>query len=341
MAKQEHTYDDICREIKAKQFRPVYVLMGEEPYFIDRITDLLLENVLEETERDFNQILLYGADTKVTDIFNAVRRFPMMSTHQLVVVREAQLIHNLELLVNYVKKPLPSTILVINYKYKTLDRRKTLALAVEKNGILFDSKKIPDYKMPEYILFMLRQRAIETKGNVALMLADYLGNDLELLSKELEKLMILMSGQPVKCITPEIIEKNIGISKDFNNFELQSALARKEILKANRIAHYFERNPHNHPIQATLSVLFNYFSNLLICHYTKDQSEKSLMATFGFRFSIQVKDYQTGLKNYTAMKVFNLIREIRLADVHSKGVDASASLTDGDILKELIYKILH
>ncbi|MDR3262275.1 MAG: DNA polymerase III subunit delta [Tannerella sp.] len=341
MAKQEHSYEDICREIKAGQFCPVYVLMGEEPYFIDRITDLLLEKVLNEAERDFNQIILYGADTKAAEVYNAARRFPMMSARQLVVVREAQLIKDLELLTGYVKKPLASTILVINYKYKTLDRRKTLAAAVEKNGILFDSKKIPDYKMPDYITSLLRRRSIETQGSVAPMLADYLGNDLDLLDKELDKLQILMAGQPVKRITPEIIEKNIGISKDFNNFELQKALAGKDVLKANRIAQYFERDPKNHAIQATISILFNYFSNLLICHYTQDRSEKNLMATLGYRYPIQIKDYQIGLKNYPAMKVFNLIHEIRMADVRSKGVDATSSLTDGEILKELLYRILH
>jgi DNA polymerase-3 subunit delta len=341
MAKQEYSYDDLCREIKAKQYRPIYVLMGEEPFFIDRLTDLLIEHVLDPAERDFNQVILYGADTSVADVFNAVRRFPMMAARQLVVVREAQSIHNLEQLVAYAKKPLASTILVINYKYKTLDRRKAFALAVEKCGVLFDSKKIPDYKMADYITALLRQRAIEVQGNVAPMLAEYLGNDLDLLGKELDKLQILMAGQAQKRLTPEIIEKNIGISKDFNNFELQKALACKDVLKANRIAQYFDRDPKNHPIQVTIPVLYNYFSNLLICYYTPDKSEKSLMAVLGYRFPIQVKDYQLGLKNYSAMKVFTLIHELRLADVHSKGVDATSSLTDGEILKELIYKALH
>jgi DNA polymerase-3 subunit delta len=341
MAKQEFTYDDICREIRAGHFRPVYVLMGEEPYFIDRITDLLLEKVLNEAERDFNRIILYGADVRAADVLNAARRFPMMSDYQLVAVREAQLIGDIDMLTNYVKKPLASTVLVINYKNRTLDRRKSLAAAVEKNGILFDSKKIPDYKMPEFIVSLLQQRAITAQHNVVLMLADYIGNDPELLNKELDKLEILLDGQASKRLTPELIEKNIGISKDFNNFELQSAIARKEVLKANRIIRYFEKDPAAHSIQATLPVLFNYFSNLLICHYAPDKSEKNLMALLGFRFSVQIKDYMTGLRNYSAMKVFLLIHEIRLADARSKGVDATSSLTDGDILKELLYKMLH
>jgi DNA polymerase-3 subunit delta len=341
MAKKEHTYEEICREIKNRTFYPVYFLMGEEPYFIDRISDLLLNSVLKEDEVDFNRIILYCADSEATDVLNAARRFPMMSDYQLVVVREAQQIDKLELLTNYVKNPLKSTVLVINYKYKTLDRRKTLALAIEKNGILFESKKIPDYKMADYIAQTMRLRSIETDRKAAQMLADFLGNDLDLLNKELDKLLILLSDKPVKRITPELIERNVGISKDFNNFELQSAIANKQILKTNRIAHYFERNPKNHPIQTTLPVLFNYFSNLLICHYSQDKSEAGLMKTLGLRYPIQVKDYQTGLRNFNAMKVFHIIHEIRLADARSKGIGATSSLTDGDILKELLYKILH
>lgn len=341
MAKKEYTFNEICNEIIAKKFHPIYVLMGDEPYFMDRITDLLIEHVLRDDERDFNQMILYGADTKTTDILNAVRRFPMMSDYQLVVVREAQLINNLELLLNYANNPLQSTILVINYKYKTLDRRKTFTAAIEKNGILFDSKKIPDYKIPEFIASIVRQKAIETDGKATQMLADYLGNDLNLLHKELDKLLILLANESKKIITPELIEKNVGISKDYNNFELQSSIANKDVLKTNRIITYFRKNPNNHPITVTLSTLFNYFSNLLICYYSSDKSEKTLMTTLGFRFPIQVKDYLFGLRNYPAMKVFTIIHEIRLADAHSKGIDATSSLTEGDILRELIYKILH
>jgi DNA polymerase-3 subunit delta len=343
MAKKEYTYEEICRDIRERKFSPVYFLMGEEPYFIDRITDLLLNTVLTEDELDFNRNLLYGADTQVAEILNAARRFPMMSDYRLVVVREAQLIHKdkLELLTHYVKNPLKSTILVINYKYKTLDRRKSLTLAIEKNGILFESQKIKDYKMADFIAQTMRQRSIETEAKAAQMLADFLGNDLAVLNRELDKLLILLADKPVKKITAELIEQNVGISKDFNSFELVNAVATKQILKANQIAQYFERNPKNNPIQPTLAVLFNYFSNLLICHYSNDKSENSLMNTLGFRFSIQVKDYQHGIRNFSAMKVFNIIHEIRLADARSKGVDATSSLSEGDILKELLYKILH
>jgi DNA polymerase-3 subunit delta len=340
MAKKEHTFEDICRDIKAKQFAPVYMLMGEEPFFMDRITDLLIENVLEESERDFNQTILYGADTDVATIFNAARRFPMMSERQLVVVREAQLIRDMEPLANYVKNPLKSTILVVNYKYKTLDGRKSLAMACDKIGILFESQKIPDYRMPAFITSFLQKRetGIDAKG--AQMLADYLGNDLSRLCKELDKLSILLPDTGVKRITPEMIEQNIGISKEFNNFELLKAIIARNKLKANRIIQYFDKNSKNNPIQVTLGVLFNYFSNLLICHYSNDRSENGLMAALGLRNAFQVKDYQLGIKTFSAMKVFNLIGDIRTADARSKGVE-NASMTDADIMKELLYKMLH
>jgi DNA polymerase-3 subunit delta len=340
MAKNEHTFESICKDIQAKRFSPVYMLTGEEPFFIDRITDLLIENVLDESERDFNQTILYGADTDVTTIFHAARRFPMMAERQLVVVREAQLIRDIETLANYVKNPLHSTVLVVNYKYKTLDGRKSLATTSNKIGILFESKKIPDHKMPAFITSFLQARTIEIDAKGAQMLADFLGNDLGRLCKELDKLSILLPDTAPKRITSELIEQNIGISKEYNNFELLRAITIKDILKANRIIQYFEKNPKDNPIQATLPVLFNYFSNLLICYYSADHSEAGLMNTLGLRYNIQVKDYMLGMKTYSATKVFNLIGEIRTADARSKGVE-KASMTDADVMKELLYKILH
>lgn len=340
MAKNELTYEGICQDIRSKKFAPVYVLMGDEPFFIDQITDLLLENVLDESERDFNQVMLYGADIDAVTIINAARRFPMMSKYQLIVVREAQLVRDIEVLASYVKKPLMSTVLVLNYKYKTLDRRKSLATATDKVGVLFESKKIPDYKMPAFITSLMQQRSIGIDGKAAQMLADFLGNNLSRLSKELDKLVLLLPENGAKRITPELVEQNVGISKEYNNFELLKAIATKDVLKANRIAQYFEKNPKNNPIQATLPVLFNYFSNLLICYYAKDRSENGLMAALGLRGAFQVKDYVLGMRNYPAMKVFNIIHDIRITDARSKGVDNS-SASDAELLKELLYKILH
>lgn len=340
MAKKEFTYESICKDIADRKYAPVYVLMGEEPFFIDQITDLLVDNVLTEEERDFNQSIFYGADADAVSVINAARRFPMMAEHQLIVVKEAQLMRDIELLTAYVKHPLASTVLVINYKYKSLDRRKTLAAAVEKNGILFESKKIPDYKMPGFITGLLQQRSLSIDVKAAQMLSDFLGNDLNRLSKELDKLAIIMAETGSKRVTPELIERNIGISKEYNNFELIKALSAKDVLKANRIAQYFEKNPKNNPLQMTLAVLFNYFSNLLIAYYSKDKSESGLMAAMGLRSAFQLKDYQMGMKHYSAMKVFLSIGEIRKTDASSKGVD-NASASDADLLKELLYKIMH
>ena len=340
MAKKEISYESICKEIAERKFSPIYVLMGEEPFFIDQITDLLIENVLAEEERDFNQSVFYGADADAVSVINAARRFPMMSEYQLIVVKEAQLMRDIELLNAYAKHPLSSTVLVINYKYKTLDRRKSLAATVEKNGILFESKKIPDYKMPGYITGLLQQRSLAIDAKAAQMLSDFLGNDLNRLSKELDKLAIVMAQMGSKRVTPELVERNIGISKEYNNFELIKALATKDVLKANRIAQYFEKNPKTNPLQMTLAVLFNYFSNLLIAYYSKDRSEAGLMAALGLRSAFQLKDYQMGMRHYSAMKVFLSIGEIRKADAASKGVD-NASASDADLLKELLYKIMH
>ena len=340
MAKKEISYESICKEIAERKFSPIYVLMGEEPFFIDQITDLLIENVLAEEERDFNQSVFYGADADAVSVINAARRFPMMSEYQLIVVKEAQLMRDIELLNAYAKHPLSSTVLVINYKYKTLDRRKSLAAAVEKNGILFESKKIPDYKIPGFITGLLQQRSLAIDAKAAQMLSDFLGNDLNRLSKELDKLAIVMAQMGSKRVTPELVERNIGISKEYNNFELIKALATKDVLKANRIAQYFEKNPKTNPLQMTLAVLFNYFSNLLIAYYSKDRSEAGLMAALGLRSAFQLKDYQMGMRHYSAMKVFLSIGEIRKADAASKGVD-NASASDADLLKELLYKIMH
>ncbi|MDR2496379.1 MAG: DNA polymerase III subunit delta [Tannerellaceae bacterium] len=336
MAKKELSFEEICKDVKAKKFVPVYLLMGEEPFFIDQITDLLLENVLNESEKDFNQTILYGAETDAGTIFNAARRFPMMSEYQLVVVREAQDVKNIDILANYAKNPLRSTVLVINYKYKPLDKRKALALNADKMGILFESKKIQDYKMPTFITDLLQKQGIGVDAKSAQMLADFLGNDLCRLNKEIEKLSLLLPETGVRRITPEMIEQNIGISKEYNNFELQRAISVKDILKANRIIKYFEKDPNFRP-HATLTILFAYFSNLLICYYTTNRSDQGLAAALGFPY---INDYKSGMRHFTAMKAFNLIGEIRLANARLNGV-GNLSLTESYIMRELLYKILH
>ena len=238
MAKQELTCEDILRELRAKQYRPVYYLMGEEPYYIDVIADYIEEHVLTETEKEFNQTVVYGADVDVATIINAAKRYPMMSEYQVVIVKEAQAVRNMDELSYYLQKPLNSTILVICHKHGVLDRRKKLAAEIEKKGILFESKKIKETQLPLFITSYMKRKGIDIDPKATVMLADFVGNDLNRLTGELEKLIITLS-KGLTRITPEQIEKNIGISKDYNNFELRNALVEKDVLKANRIVKYF------------------------------------------------------------------------------------------------------
>lgn len=339
MAKQEIACDDILKELRAKQYRPIYYLMGEESYYIDLISDYIAENVLSETEKEFNLTVVYGADVDVATVINAAKRYPMMSEYQVVIVKEAQAIRNLEELSYYLLKPLRSTILVICHKHGTLDRRKKLAAEVEKTGILFESKKVKDAQVPLFIAAYMKKKGIDAEPKASAMLADFIGTDLSRLTGELEKLIITMPKNQ-KRLTPDQVEKNIGISKDYNNFELRSALVDKDILKANRIIKYFEDNPKTNPIQMTLSLLFNFFSNLMLTYYAPDKSEHGIAAMLGLKTTWQARDYMSAMRRYTGIKTMQIVGEIRYADAKSKGVDNS-SLTDGDILRELVFKILH
>jgi DNA polymerase III, delta subunit len=341
MAKKEYTFEEICRDIVNKNFSPVYVLMGEEPYFIDKIEELLVKNVLEDSERDFNQMIFYGSDSDVMNIMNSARRFPMMSKYQLVVIKEAQNLNKIEMLSYYVKAPVMTTVFVICHKYKKLDGRKSLLTEAKKTGVVFDSKKIYDNKMPGFIMSFLKQKSMDIDAKGAQMLADYLGNDISRLEKEVEKLSVIIGNSASKRITPEIIEKNIGISKEFNNFEFVNAIASKDVLRANRIANYFDKNQKLNPIQMVLPAVFNYFVNLMICFYSKDKTERGVMQTLNLQWPMQALDYLHGLRNYKAMKVFEAIHEIRMADAKSKGLDTTSSTNAGDIYKEMLYKIMH
>ena len=341
MAKKEYTFEEICRDIVNKNFAPVYVLMGEEPYFIDKIEELLVQNVLNDTERDFNQMIFYGNDVDVKNIINTARRYPMMSERQLVIIKEAQNLKNIELLSHYVKTPVSSTVFAICHKYKKIDGRKSLVMDAKATGIVFDSKKIYDNKMPGFIVSFMKQRSMDIDGKSAQMLSDYLGNDISRLDKETEKLSVILGDNASRRITPEIIETNIGISKDFNIFEFINAIASKDILRANRIADYFDKNAKLNAPQMVLPAVFNYFVNLMICFYSKDRSERGVMQSLNLQWPFQATDYMNGLRKYNAMKVFEIIHEIRLADAKSKGFGVPSTITPGSIYKELLYKIMH
>ena len=341
MVKREYTFEEICRDIVKKQFAPVYVLMGEEPYFIDKIEELLVKNVLSDSERDFNQMIFYGSDSDPLTIINCARRFPVMSERQLVMVKEAQNLSKIEMLSHYIKMPVPSTIFVICYKYKKLEGNKGLLSEAKKTGIVYESRKIYDDKLPGYIVSFVRQHGMDIDGKNAQIVADYLGNNLSRLEKEVEKLGVIFENKAVKQITSDIIEAYIGISKEFNTYEFINSIASKDMLRANRIADYFDKNPKANGGQPILPSVFNYFVNLMICYYSKDKSERGVMQTLQLKWNFQVKDYMIGLRNYTPMKVFNAIHEIRMAEAKSKGFGAISTLTVGDIYKEMLYKVMH
>ena len=338
MAK-EVTYEEIVRNLRNKVYAPVYFLMGEEDYYIDRISDYIIDTVLTDTEKEFNLTVLYGSDTDIATIINAAKRYPMMSKYQVVAVREAQALRNLDELVYYLQKPLESTILVMCYKHGALDRRKKLVAELEKAGVLFESKKLKDAQLPVFITSYLKRKQVEIEPKASEMMAEFVGTDLNRMAGELEKLVItLPAGQ--RRITPEQIERNIGISKDYNNFELRNALIEKDVLKANRIIKYFEENPKNNPLQVTLAVLFNFFANLMLVYYAPDKSDRGIAAHLGLRSPWQAKDYENAMKRYTGVKVMQIVGAIRQCNAKSKGV-GNSSVSDGELLRELVYFILH
>lgn len=339
MAKQELTCDDILKDLKAKKFYPIYYLMGEEPYYIDQITNYITDNILTEQEKEFNLTITYGIDTDIAAIINAAKRYPMMSKYQIVVVKEAQSVRNMEELSFYLRKPLESTLLVICHKHGTLDKRKKIAAEIEKNGVLFESKKIREAQLPQFISSYLKQKGFDIESKAVAMLADFIGSDLSRLTGELDKLILTLPSGQIR-ITPEQIEKNIGISKDYNNFELRSAIVEKNTLKANKIIKYFEENPKTNPIQMTLSLLFGFFSNLMLAYYAPEKTEQAVAAMLGLKTPWQAKDYLAAMQKFNGVKTMQIIEDIRYADAKSKGVE-NASLNDSEILRELVFKILH
>lgn len=333
------SFEQIKEDIRSRKFKPVYMLMGEEPYYIDELTEMFINSVLPEEERAFNQTILYGKDTDVGQLINLARSFPMMSEHQLIVLKEAQALDKIDQLELYVKNPLQSTVLVINYKNGTLDKRKKLYAEISKHGQIFQSDKIPEYKIPAFVNEYVLTKGLKIDQKSAQMLTDFLGNDLSKLTNEIDKLRIFMPrGQ--NQISAELIEQNIGISKDFNNFELLKAIVEKNVFKVNQIADYFEKNPKNNPLIMTMAVLFNFFSNLMICYWAKDKSDKGLAAELGLRSPYQGRDYAQAIRNYNAFKCMEIISLLRIYDAKSKGVD-NVSTPDGELLKELLFRITH
>ncbi|MEA3443581.1 MAG: DNA polymerase III subunit delta [Bacteroidota bacterium] len=332
------TLEQIIGDIRKKIYKPIYFLMGNESYYIDRLTDFILQNVLDESEKAFNEHIHYGKDVSIKDIDALARRFPMMAAQQLIVIKEAQNIKKIEDLVYYAQKPLKSTVLVINYKYKTLAKNKKLYKAIEKNGLIFESKKLYENQIPEWIVTYLRRKKCSIDPPAALLLTENLGSDLSKIANELDKLVITLPDGQLK-ISSGLIERNIGISKDFNNFELHKALGQKDILKANRIVNYFGDNQKENPFILTITSLYNYFTKVLLFYFVKDKSPRNLASVLRIN-PYFVSEYQTAAGNFSAKKVVDIISLLREYDLKAKGVNANM-IPPGELLKEMTYKILH
>ena len=330
-------YQRILKSVKDKDYKPIYFLSGPESYFIDVITEYIEKNVLDESEKAFNQSVFYGRDIQWDQLIETIKRFPMMSPYQVVILKEAQSVRNLkEKITEYLKSPVSSTILVVCYKYKTITDKKFIPL-VQSKGVFFNSKELRDDKVPNWIVEYLRRRNFRITQKASYLLTEYLGNDLSKVANELEKLTLVLKEETE--VNTHHIEENIGISKDYNSFELVNALSAKNEVKAYRIVNYFSQNTKQHPLVMTIGSLFNYFAKVLGYHYLKDKSTGNAASQLRIP-PFFIKEYVEGARSYSAAKCAHIIREIRECDNKSKGI-GNPSTPDGELLKELVYKILN
>ena len=327
----------IVANIRDGNCSPVYFLMGEEAYYIDKIAEFIEKNVLTEEERGFNQMVLYGKDVSVEDIVSNAKRYPMMAEKQVVIVKEAQhLSRTIDKLSSYVDHPQPSTVLVVCYKYGKLDKRKKLHKSVQKNGVLFESKKLYENQVAEWIRKVLAGKGYRIAPKAAVLLVEFLGTDLSKINNEMEKLQLVIPKDVE--INPEAMEENIGISNDDNKSELKKAIGERNILKATRIITYFSQNPKDNPLVVTISLLHTFFSQLLNYHGLKDQSPRNVASVLKVN-PYFVKEYQIAAKNYPMKKVSQIISQLRELDLKGKGVGATA-ISQADLLKELLVKVI-
>ena len=327
-------------DLKARKFAPVYILMGEEAYYIDLITDYIATHVLSQDEQDFNQTILFGADTNAVKVADIARRYPMMAEYQVVIVKEAQSIKSLDALEKYLSNPVKSTILVWCHKNGTIDKRKKIVALAEKVGVVFDSAKLKEWQLNPFIENYLKERKISIDQKSTQLIADHIGADLHRLTSELNKLALALPEDD-RRVTPDVVERQIGVSKDFNPFELKNAIIAKEILKANRIVKYFDKNPKAGSLFACLPMIFNFFQNLMIVHYAPNRfNEKEIAAILELKSAWAAKDYVVGVRNYSARKTMDIISKIREIDAKSKGLD-NPNTSPEELMRELIFFILH
>lgn len=330
--------NSILKDIKNKKFAPIYFLSGEEPFFIDQVSKAIESDVLTEDEKGFNQTILYGNDVEMADVLALAKQFPMGAERQVVIVKEAQhLFRSIDQLESYAENPQPSTVLVFNYKGKSLDKRKKLYKTLQKNSVVLETKRIYDNQIPDWIETTAKEMGMNLEAKSKFMMAESLGSDLGRIYNELQKLKILAE---TGNITPEIIQKNIGISKDYNNFELRNAIETRNAVKAFKIANYFSQNPKDNPLVVTLSILYQTFSNIIVYHTLSDKSQSNVAKELGLH-PFFVKDAATAAKNYPLKKATRIISLLRETDVKSKGVGSTGNVSDGDLLNELLFKIFN
>ena len=335
------TYSSIMKELQSGQYRPVYYLMGEESYYIDKICDYIAEHALQPEERDFNQTIMFGSDVNASQIADAARRYPMMAERQVIIVKEAQNLKNTDALEKYLKQPSVTTVLVICHKNGKIDgRKREYVKAIQQAGILFESQKVKERDLPSFIENYVKQKKASIDPKSTQLIADAIGADLSRLVSELEKVLLGLPEES-RRITPQVVEDRIGVSKDFNGFELRDAIVNRNVYKANQIINYFDKNPKAGSIYSFLPMLFNYFQNLMIAFYSPNKdSQEEVAAWLELRSPWAAKDYMTGMRNFTAMKTMQIISKLREIDAKSKGLD-NPNTPPEELMKELIFYILH
>lgn len=349
-------FEKIITDFKNKVYHPVYFLMGEEPFFIDEVSNYIEKNILDDSEKEFNQTILYGGETNILTVLSEAKSYPMMSNYRVVIIKEAQHMKDLvprekpetgkkgsgeaekvHPLLSYLDNPQKSTILVFCHKYKTVDMRTAFAKNLSKRAVVLKSDTMYDYKVPKWIEGFVSEKKYSIEPRASQLLTEYLGNDLSKIANELEKLFLNI---PEKSkITSEHIQKFIGISKEYNNFELQSAIGKKDSLKANRIINYFASNPKDNPMVVTVASLAGYFSKVLVLHALPDKSQNNVASALKVN-PFFVKDYVAASQNYPFNKTMNIISILREYDLKSKGYE-STGIPEGELMKEMVFKILH
>jgi DNA polymerase III subunit delta len=330
------SYQKIIQQIRNRVYHPVYLLQGEEPYFIDVISSVIEQEVLTESEKEFNQTVVYGSDVSGMELRTMAQRFPMMASHMVLIVREAQSLKNIEDLMPYLQNPLKSTILVLCHKYKK-NPKTSVTKQIQKVGMVFDSAKIKDYQLADWVKVFVKDRGYGISEIGANLIAESLGNDLSKIVNEFDKLFLVLDKGVT--ITPELIERHIGVSKDFNNFELLKAITRRDVKKVNQIILYFASNPKDHPVFPLITLLYGFFVKVLKAHFAGNRSRQEMASYLGVN-PFFVDDYRTAMQTYSVQKLIRIFGYLRECDVKSKGVE-STGVSHGELMQEMVFKIMH